>query len=210
MQAAPVVIEGVRLRLRRSTPADAADVFRLTADAQVMAHLDFPANRSVADAAAYLQGCTARWEAGSEYHCMIVAKPAAGVLSPPARCARRAPLHHRHAAGPAGRGDTRGHGGNVSPVAEANVLCDPHAADAVFTAPWPVTIVGLDVTHEMLMDDAAFARLRDDGGAERGEAWADLPSRRVCASVRSAQVLELFGRTLRAGTRASSAGSEPA
>ncbi|MFO1298249.1 MAG: hypothetical protein U1F25_18490 [Rubrivivax sp.] len=45
MQAAPVVIEGVRLRLRRSTPADAAEVFRLTADAQVMAHLDFPANR---------------------------------------------------------------------------------------------------------------------------------------------------------------------
>jgi inosine-uridine nucleoside N-ribohydrolase len=59
-----------------------------------------------------------------------------------------------------------GHGGNVSPVAEANVMCDPHAADAVFTAPWPVTIVGLDVTHEVLMDAAAFERLRDEGGEE--------------------------------------------
>jgi inosine-uridine nucleoside N-ribohydrolase len=59
---------------------------------------------------------------------------------------------------------TNGHGGNVSPVAEANVMCDPHAADAVFTARWPVTIVGLDVTHEVLMDAAAFERLRSGGG----------------------------------------------
>lgn len=61
---------------------------------------------------------------------------------------------------------THGHGGNVSPVAEANVLCDPHAADAVFTAPWPVTIVGLDVTHEVLMGDAHFEHLRTHGGDE--------------------------------------------
>ncbi len=64
-----------------------------------------------------------------------------------------------------------GQGGNVSPVAEANVLCDPHAADAVFTAPWPVTIVGLDATHRVWMDDAAFARLRDGGGAEGAFLW---------------------------------------
>jgi inosine-uridine nucleoside N-ribohydrolase len=51
-------------------------------------------------------------------------------------------------------------------VAEANVSCDPHAADTVFTAPWPVTIVGLDVTHEVLMDAAAFERLREHGGDE--------------------------------------------
>lgn len=36
--------------------------------------------------------------------------------------------------------------GNVSPVAEANIHNDPHAADAVLAAPWPVTMVGLDVT----------------------------------------------------------------
>lgn len=65
-----------------------------------------------------------------------------------------------------------GHGGNVSPVAEANVMCDPHAADAVFTAPWPVTIVGLDVTHEVLVDHAAFERLREGGGDDGAFLWA--------------------------------------
>lgn len=64
-----------------------------------------------------------------------------------------------------------GQGGNVSPVAEANILSDPHAADAVFTAPWPVTIVGLDVTHRVLMDHACFERLRDQGGAEGAFIW---------------------------------------
>lgn len=64
-----------------------------------------------------------------------------------------------------------GQGGNVSPVAEANILCDPHAADAVFTAPWPVTIVGLDVTHQVRMDHAFFERLRAEGGAEGAFIW---------------------------------------
>lgn len=64
-----------------------------------------------------------------------------------------------------------GQGGNVSPVAEANALSDPHAADAVFTAPWPVTAVGLDVTHRVLMDHACFERLRDEGGAEGAFIW---------------------------------------
>jgi inosine-uridine nucleoside N-ribohydrolase len=41
--------------------------------------------------------------------------------------------------------------GNVSPVAEANIACDPHAADLVFTAPWPVVAVGLDVTHRTIL-----------------------------------------------------------
>ena len=66
---------------------------------------------------------------------------------------------------------THGHGGNVSPVAEANIFSDPQAADAVFTAPWPVTLVGLDVTHEVLMDHAAFERLRDEGGDEGAFIW---------------------------------------
>lgn len=59
-----------------------------------------------------------------------------------------------------------GHGGNVSPVAEANVAGDPHAADLVFAAAWPVTIVGLDVTHEVLMDVPYLEALGRDGGAE--------------------------------------------
>ncbi len=47
--------------------------------------------------------------------------------------------------------------GNVSPVAEANIFCDPHAADTVMTADWPVTMVGLDVTHQVLLSRQLFA-----------------------------------------------------
>ena len=61
---------------------------------------------------------------------------------------------------------TLGHGGNVTPVAEANVYCDPHAADVVFGAAWPVTVVGLDVTHQVLMSTAYLDALGHDGGAE--------------------------------------------
>lgn len=40
--------------------------------------------------------------------------------------------------------------GNVTDWAEANIWNDPHAADEVFAADWPVTMVGLDVTSEVL------------------------------------------------------------
>jgi len=59
---------------------------------------------------------------------------------------------------------THGHAGNVTPVAEANVFCDPHAADAVLAAPWPVEVVGLDVTHEVRMDGAYLDGLAAQGG----------------------------------------------
>jgi inosine-uridine nucleoside N-ribohydrolase len=61
---------------------------------------------------------------------------------------------------------THGHGGNVSPVAEANIANDPQAADLVLTAAWPVTVVGLDVTHEVLMSTAYLDTLGREGGAE--------------------------------------------
>ena len=60
----------------------------------------------------------------------------------------------------------QGHGGNVTPVAEANIFSDPHAADRVFTTAWPVTLVGLDVTHEVLMHTAYLDALGRDGGRE--------------------------------------------
>ena len=52
--------------------------------------------------------------------------------------------------------------GNVSPVAEANIWNDPHAADWVFRAGWPVTMVGLDVTHRVIMPLPLFATLQQN------------------------------------------------
>ncbi|WP_458525764.1 nucleoside hydrolase [Onishia taeanensis] len=42
-------------------------------------------------------------------------------------------------------------GGNVTPVAEANIFNDPHAAARVLTADWPLTVVGLDATHRCVL-----------------------------------------------------------
>jgi inosine-uridine nucleoside N-ribohydrolase len=49
--------------------------------------------------------------------------------------------------------------GNVSPVAEANIWNDPHAADQVFTAGWKLTMVGLDVTHQVILPVSLFAHI---------------------------------------------------
>ena len=49
--------------------------------------------------------------------------------------------------------------GNVSPVAEANVWNDPHAADLVFTAGFDLTMVGLDVTHQVILPVTLFAQI---------------------------------------------------
>lgn len=52
-------------------------------------------------------------------------------------------------------------GGNATPHAEANIWQDPHAAKAVFEAPWNVTLVGLDVTHKVICGPADFAGLAE-------------------------------------------------
>jgi len=49
--------------------------------------------------------------------------------------------------------------GNVSPVAEANIWNDPHAADIVFTAGFDLTMVGLDVTHQVILPVSLFAQI---------------------------------------------------
>ncbi len=79
--------------------------------------------------------------------------------------------HVREVVVMAGAFGVNGHGGNVSPVAEANVANDPHAADQVFGASWPVTIVGLDVTHEVLMSTSYLEALGREGGEEGAFIW---------------------------------------
>jgi ribosomal-protein-alanine N-acetyltransferase len=67
----PDRIEGQKVRIRRSTPADAGAVYLAAADPEVMRYLDWPAHKGEIDARDFLDGCAARWEAGSEYHYMI-------------------------------------------------------------------------------------------------------------------------------------------
>jgi purine nucleosidase len=61
--------------------------------------------------------------------------------------------------------------GNVTPAAEANAHGDPLAADIVFGAPWKVSIVGLDVTHAVVMTTAFLASLRDSAGDAGRFVW---------------------------------------
>lgn len=54
--------------------------------------------------------------------------------------------------------------GNSTPAAEFNIYADPEAAAEVFAAGWPITMVGLDLTHQALADDLVFERLERIGG----------------------------------------------
>jgi inosine-uridine nucleoside N-ribohydrolase len=65
----------------------------------------------------------------------------------------------------------KGHSGNVTPVAEANIHGDPLAADEIFAADWKVVVIGLDVTQEALMSNAYMAQLRDQAGANGQLIW---------------------------------------
>lgn len=49
--------------------------------------------------------------------------------------------------------------GNATPAAEANMLNDPESADIVFGAHWSVTMVGLDVTHQINLPGHLIKRI---------------------------------------------------
>ena len=53
--------------------------------------------------------------------------------------------------------------GNTTASAEFNVVADPEAADVVFRSGVPITMIGLDVTHQALLDRGAAQSLRDLG-----------------------------------------------
>lgn len=53
--------------------------------------------------------------------------------------------------------------GNVTAVAEANIINDPEAAAIVFEAAWPIVMVGLDVTMESIFEARHRAELIGSG-----------------------------------------------
>ena len=55
-------------------------------------------------------------------------------------------------------------GGNVTPAAEFNVYADPHAAAIVLDCGRPITVHGLDVTHQVLAAPGHAERLARAGG----------------------------------------------
>ncbi len=112
--------------------------------------------RSVAsdDAVAYLCD-TARSVNG--LHLLAV-----GPLTNVALALRRDPDLPRHLAGVTIMGGGA-RAGNVTPVAEFNVWADPEAAAIVFSEAAPITMVGLDVTMQVMFDDAEVRRIRAAG-----------------------------------------------
>lgn len=61
--------------------------------------------------------------------------------------------------------------GNMTPVAEANIIGDPEAAAEICAAAWPTTFVGLDVTQ------------KPGSPAFPPGAWDNHPSRAICVLV---------------------------
>ena len=56
--------------------------------------------------------------------------------------------------------------GNVTPTAEFNIYADPHAAAVVFEQDWPLSMVGLDVTNQVLLTRTERAALAERTSAE--------------------------------------------
>jgi RimJ/RimL family protein N-acetyltransferase len=70
----PALIEGVRLRLRRTMPDDAATLFALVNDAEVMRYLDWPHPGAVAEIRVHLQAVDQRWTQGLEHQYLVLRK----------------------------------------------------------------------------------------------------------------------------------------
>ncbi|MEO1549390.1 MAG: nucleoside hydrolase [Pseudomonadota bacterium] len=64
-------------------------------------------------------------------------------------------------------------GGNTTPAAEFNIYVDPVAAEIVFGCGRPITLMPLDVTHQVLTTRARVERLRNLG-TPVGQATAEL------------------------------------
>lgn len=65
------------------------------------------------------------------------------------------------------------HGGNWTAAAEFNIWVDPEAAQIVFDESWPVTMVGLDLTHQALATTEVEQAVREVG-SDLGEFFIGL------------------------------------
>ena len=63
-------------------------------------------------------------------------------------------------------------GGNITPMAEYNIFADPHAAHVVFASGVPITLHGLDLTHQVRATPQHSAAIRTIG-TRQAAAMAD-------------------------------------
>jgi purine nucleosidase len=63
--------------------------------------------------------------------------------------------------------------GNTTPYGEFNIVTDPEAADVVLRSGWPVTMIGLNVTHQALATAEVIAEL-EGMGTRLGQVCAGL------------------------------------
>jgi inosine-uridine nucleoside N-ribohydrolase len=77
-----------------------------------------------------------------------------------------------------------GYGGSSKPVAEYNVRAAPKALQAVFAAPWDITITPLDTCGLVVLDGANYQRIRQSKSPaarvlmDNYDAWARFQNRR--------------------------------
>jgi inosine-uridine nucleoside N-ribohydrolase len=74
--------------------------------------------------------------------------------------------------------------GNVTSVSEFNIYADPEAAARVFGRPWPITMVGLDVTERVRLTRS------DEAGLASSDSVAALLVHEVCRRVFEVRGLE--------------------
>ena len=63
--------------------------------------------------------------------------------------------------------------GNITPAAEFNIYVDPHAAEVVLNSGIPLVMMGLDVTHKVMVNDNIIENIKSNGNIS-SKFFADL------------------------------------
>jgi [ribosomal protein S5]-alanine N-acetyltransferase len=80
MTTSPDILQGTRIRLRRSAASDTMDIFLIASDPDVTRYMDWPMQQDITVMQARRASCDARWESGEEYHWVIEGLDSGGVL----------------------------------------------------------------------------------------------------------------------------------